>query len=107
MQIERRTDAFNVTWSASTDSAEVAGLAGLAGFAIYLPATFAGSALSFKAELPDGTFAVVHNNGSDLSVAVAAGKLNVLPAELFGGFPAGKFVSTDAETGTGKLLGSS
>jgi len=106
MQIERKSYAKNITWSGATDSAAVDGLGGASAFHLYLPATFAGTALTFKAKVGSAYY-LVHNNGADLTVTVAAAKVNVLPAELFGGFDAGKFVSDQSETCVGELHGQS
>lgn len=91
-------------FAASTKSAPIA-VGGLKELAVYLPG-FAGSALTFEVELPDGTFVALQSAASAVTVNVAANVVNVLPATL-AAFSSIKLVSTDTETLTGTLFGSS
>lgn len=94
-----------VAFEGSTKSLPIA-VGGLRDLAVYLPAAFAGSALTFEVELPDGTFAALNSAGSAVTVNCTAAKVNALPASL-AAFASIKLVSTDTETLTGTLFGSS
>lgn len=102
--IERFSDGpLGVTWTASATS-NAHNLAGKAGGLLYLDASFAGASLTFSVSFDGGTtYATLQNDGADVSISVTANKVAVLPAELFGAQWV-KFVSSGAETCTGKLL---
>ena len=47
---------------------------------VWIPSGFTGTTLSFQAaEKPSGTYQVVRNNAGDISLAVAAGRILMLP----------------------------
>ena len=94
----------SVVWDGSTDSDETLVVSGGV-FAIYLPATFAGTTLTVKGEVSDGTFVTVTDHASELPVSVTAGTLNTLPISIFNtAVKRVKFVSSASETLTATLF---
>lgn len=80
--------------------------------AIQMPAAFTGSALTFQGSHDGETFATLYSSGSDVSVAVAAGKYVAIDPAIFAGVEYLKVISGSAEGAarelqliTGQILG--
>lgn len=93
----------SVVWTANTTSAAVNIESGSV-FALYLPAAYDGTQVSFEAEASDGTWEPVHYDGTLLTASITAGARNILPEQIFcvaGGRI--RFVSDEVETVEGRL----
>jgi len=96
----------DVQWAGSATSGAVNMHGATAGLRLYLPADFAGSAVTFTELTPAGDWAAVYRDGVAVSETVTAGAWNVISAfgELFGCDQI-KIVSGSTETCRGYLRG--
>lgn len=103
---ERNTQARKVTWSASTDSAEIALDGVTTGLQLILPATFTGTTLTYKTRTDAGAWIPIHKAGAAVSdtVAGSAATCNVLKASDLFGLKLLKIISNQTETCEGQLL---
>ena len=106
VQNESSHQQLIIRWSGSANSNEI-DVENYRSGALYVDASFVGTAVTIQSEISyDNTtsWATRRSGAANISVAITAGDLEVLPATVFQGAKKLRIVSGSSETCTGLLL---
>lgn len=96
--LERRTQPRTVTWTSNATSNEISIDGFSSGLQLFLPAEFAGAAITYETKTPAGDWVEVHSAGSAVSDTVTADACNKLSAGDLFGLRQIRLVSDETET---------